>query len=115
VLSAASNPSKPSAGAPRWRPETLVDEPEEALRRLIEEKLRSEAVVAPDVADTNVVDLLEALRRSVSEACLVLTPLSCASPAPCAASSPKGGPRDWRASLGDENRFPAVRGLPHVA
>jgi non-homologous end joining protein Ku len=39
----------------KWQPETLVDEQEDALRRLLEDKLRGEDFIAPDVANTNVV------------------------------------------------------------
>jgi DNA end-binding protein Ku len=75
-------------------PAELTSEYREELRTLLEAKLRGEEIAEPEpMAETPVVDLMEALRRSVADA----QTRSEADEKPKAA--PKGGPRSRRTAV----------------
>jgi len=55
-----------SSLAGEWTPEDFANDYREDLKHMLEEKLAGHEVVAPEpVAETPVIDLMEALRRSV--------------------------------------------------
>jgi DNA end-binding protein Ku len=52
-----------------WAPEDFANDYREDLKHMLEEKLAGHEVVAPEpVAETPVIDLMEALRQSVADA-----------------------------------------------
>ena len=57
-----------SSLAGEWTPEDFANDYREDLKRMLEEKLAGHEIVAPEpVAETPVIDLMEALRRSVAD------------------------------------------------
>jgi DNA end-binding protein Ku len=58
-----------SSLAGEWAPEDFANDYREDLKRMLEEKLAGHEIVAPEpVAETPVIDLMEALRQSVVDA-----------------------------------------------
>ena len=58
-----------SSLAGEWAPEDFANDYREDLKHMLEEKLAGHEVVAPEpVAETPVIDLMEALRQSVADA-----------------------------------------------
>jgi len=51
-----------------WTPEDFANDYREDLKKMLDEKLAGHEIVAPEpVAETPVIDLMEALRRSVAD------------------------------------------------